>query len=55
MQDPIKQISEQVGYNDPFFFSRDFKRYTGVSPKNYRNQHIREICIFPGSIGGYPV
>jgi AraC family transcriptional regulator, arabinose operon regulatory protein len=41
--DPIKQISEQVGYNDPFFFSRDFKRYTGVSPKNYRNQHIREI------------
>jgi AraC family transcriptional regulator, arabinose operon regulatory protein len=42
-EDPIKQISEQVGYNDPFFFSRDFKRYTGVAPKNYRNQHIREI------------
>ena len=41
--DPIKQISEQVGYNDPFFFSRDFKRYTGVAPKNYRNQHIGEI------------
>jgi AraC-like DNA-binding protein len=40
--DPIKQISEQVGYNDPFFFSRDFKRYTGVAPKNYRKQHIRE-------------
>jgi AraC-like DNA-binding protein len=40
--DPIKQISEQVGYNDPFFFSRDFKRYTGVAPKNYRDQHIRE-------------
>jgi AraC-like DNA-binding protein len=41
--DLIKQISEQVGYNDPYFFSRDFKRYTGVAPKNYRNQHIREI------------
>jgi AraC family transcriptional regulator, arabinose operon regulatory protein len=41
--DPIKQIAEQVGYNDPFFFSRDFKRYTGVAPKNYRNQHIREV------------
>jgi AraC-like DNA-binding protein len=41
--DSIKQISEQVGYNDPFFFSRDFKRYTGVAPKDYRNQHIREI------------
>ena len=36
--DPIKQIAEQVGYNDPFFFSRDFKRYTGVAPKNYRKQ-----------------
>jgi AraC family transcriptional regulator, arabinose operon regulatory protein len=41
--DSIKQISEQVGYSDPFFFSRDFKRYTGAAPKNYRNQHIREI------------
>ena len=29
--------------SDPFFFSRDFKRYTGLAPKNYRNQHIREI------------
>jgi AraC-like DNA-binding protein len=36
--DPIKQVAEQVGYNDPFFFSRDFKRYTGVAPKNYRKQ-----------------
>lgn len=41
--DPIKQISAQVGYNDPFFFSRDFKRYTGIAPKDYRNQHIPEV------------
>jgi AraC-like DNA-binding protein len=38
--DSIKQISEQVGYNDPFFFSRDFKRYTGVSPSEYRKQQV---------------
>ena len=38
--DAIKQISEQVGYNDPFFFSRDFKRYTGVSPSEYRRQQL---------------
>ena len=38
--DPIKQIAEQVGYNDPFFFSRDFKRYTGVSPSAYRRQQL---------------
>jgi AraC family transcriptional regulator, arabinose operon regulatory protein len=41
--DPIQQIAEQVGYSDPFFFSRDFKRYTGVSPKDYRNQHMEEV------------
>jgi AraC family transcriptional regulator, arabinose operon regulatory protein len=41
--DPIKQVAEQVGYNDAFFFSRDFKRYTGVAPKNYRSQHMREV------------
>jgi YesN/AraC family two-component response regulator len=31
--DSIQQIAEQVGYHDPFYFSRDFKRHTGVSPK----------------------
>lgn len=41
--DPIKQVAEQVGYSDAFFFSRDFKRYTGVAPKNYRSQHMREV------------
>jgi len=41
--DPIKQIAEQVGYNDAFFFSRDFKRYTGVSPKNYRRQQTEIV------------
>jgi len=30
--DLVKEIAEQVGYNDPFFFSRDFKRYTGLAP-----------------------
>ena len=37
--DPIKHVAEQVGYNDPFFFSRDFKRYTGLAPSKYRRQH----------------
>lgn len=38
--DPIKQVAEQVGYNDPFFFSRDFKRYTGLPPSEYRREHL---------------
>jgi AraC-like DNA-binding protein len=34
----IKQIADQVGYNDVFFFSRDFKRHTGSSPSEYRRE-----------------
>ena len=32
----IKQISEQVGYNDQYFFSRLFKKHVGKSPQSYR-------------------
>lgn len=34
----INEISTSVGYNDPFLFSKVFKKYKGVSPKAYRNQ-----------------
>lgn len=34
----VKEISEQVGYNDVFFFSRDFKHQTGSSPSAYRRE-----------------
>ncbi len=33
----IKQIALQVGYDDPFFFSKLFKRHMGISPQSYRN------------------
>jgi len=32
----IYEISEVVGYNDPFYFSKVFKRNTGLSPSAYR-------------------
>ena len=34
----IKQIADQAGYNDVFFFSRDFKRHTGSCPSEYRKE-----------------
>ncbi len=40
--DPIKQIAEQVGYNDRFFFSKDFKQITGLTPKQYRESEGRD-------------
>ncbi|WP_251575526.1 AraC family transcriptional regulator [Limosilactobacillus agrestimuris] len=34
--DPIQIISRRVGYKDEFTFSKAFKRYSGFSPKMYR-------------------
>lgn len=32
----VKEIGEQVGYSDPFHFSKAFKQLVGVSPAQYR-------------------
>lgn len=32
----VKDTAFEVGYSDPFFFSRTFKRYIGASPSSYR-------------------
>ena len=34
----IKQVSEHVGYNDQYFFSRLFKKHIGISPQEYRKR-----------------
>ncbi|QMV15927.1 arabinose operon transcriptional regulator AraC [Vibrio spartinae] len=34
----VNQIGRIVGYTDPLYFSRVFKRKSGVSPKRYREQ-----------------
>ena len=33
----IKQIAENLGYGDPYYFSRLFKKMIGMSPKQYRD------------------
>jgi len=35
---PIKDIAYQIGYNDPLYFSRVFKKHSGISPKEFRKQ-----------------
>ncbi len=32
----IREIAEQVGFPDPYYFSRCFRRAVGVSPRSYR-------------------
>lgn len=34
----IKEIAFTVGYSDPLYFSRVFRKITGMSPSEYRNQ-----------------
>lgn len=34
---PIAEIGEVLGYDDPAHFSRQFKRWSGVSPMQYRH------------------
>lgn len=34
----IKAISFQLGYADPYYFTKDFKKRMGMSPRQYRNR-----------------
>jgi len=34
----IKEIAEQVGYRDRYFFSKDFKSHTGLPPSEFRRR-----------------
>ncbi len=35
---PIKEIASRCGYQDPFYFSRQFKSFNGVSPQAFIEQ-----------------
>jgi AraC-like DNA-binding protein len=37
----ISEVGPRVGIEDPFTFSRTFKRCVGVSPRDYRRQSVR--------------
>lgn len=37
----LKEINFKIGYNDPNYFSRVFKRHYGVSPRNYQQKFFK--------------
>ena len=39
------EVGERVGINDPVYFSRIFKKVTGISPKEYKNSIRQDSCI----------
>jgi AraC-like DNA-binding protein len=38
ISDPISKIAEELSFSDQFFFSKYFKRASGISPSEYRSQ-----------------
>ncbi|NQX59708.1 helix-turn-helix domain-containing protein [Paenibacillus qinlingensis] len=39
----IRTIAEEVGFQDPFYFSRIFKKLEGISPQQFRDSHMHGI------------
>lgn len=36
---PVAEVAREVGYGDPFYFSRQFSALHGTTPRQYRSQH----------------
>jgi AraC-like DNA-binding protein/HAMP domain-containing protein len=36
------EVAYQVGYNNPTYFSRTFKKHTGISPTEFKNQYTKK-------------
>lgn len=37
----VAETAARLGMDDPFYFSRIFKKYRGLSPREYRRKHLR--------------
>jgi AraC-like DNA-binding protein len=37
---PLKEIARRIGFDDEFYFSRLFKKNTGIAPASYRKQSL---------------
>jgi AraC-like DNA-binding protein len=43
----VQDIAAAVGYTDPYYFSRQFRRVNGVSPRTFRAGHLKEVILQP--------
>ena len=35
----VNEVGEQVGFSDPYYFSKCFKKASGLSPRDYRKKN----------------
>jgi AraC family L-rhamnose operon transcriptional activator RhaR/AraC family L-rhamnose operon regulatory protein RhaS len=49
--DPITEIAFRVGFTDSNYFTRQFRKLTGLSPRRYRQQHLRDHPESAGKTG----
>jgi AraC-like DNA-binding protein len=40
----INSIAAKIGYDDPLYFSRAFKKWSGTAPRNYRRGWLSHMC-----------
>lgn len=39
----VNEVAEMVGYNNPFYFSREFKKYIGMPPSDYSSNYTKSL------------
>lgn len=37
--DTVRTIAQSLGFDDPYYFSRLFKKVMGIAPSAYRDSH----------------
>lgn len=43
---PIKQLAADLGFDDDAYFSRFFRKHTGITPTDFRTKALRDLSAF---------
>ena len=47
---PLFEIAQECGFEDPLYFSRIFRRETGISPGGYRRGFTGTVPVYDSNI-----